>query len=84
MADKDRKINRRRRRVAPVPQECYYCKENKVPVYSEVQILQRYTLNRGKIMSRMRSGICSKHQRRLTSAIKYARHLALLPFVGSE
>ncbi len=81
--NKDRKTNRRRK-IVQVPQECYFCKENKVPAYAEVQVLQRYTLNRGKIMSRTRSGICSKHQRRLTSAIKYARHLALLPFVGSE
>lgn len=85
MADnKDRKINRRRKRVAQAPQECYYCKEKKVPAYSEVGVLQRFTLNKGKIMSRTRSGICAKHQRRLTSAIKYARHLALLPFVGGE
>ncbi|MBU4016851.1 30S ribosomal protein S18, partial [Patescibacteria group bacterium] len=73
-----------RRRVVTVPHECYYCKEKKVPTYAEVQVLQRFTLNRGKIMSRTRSGICAKHQRRLTSAIKYARHLALLPFVGSD
>lgn len=82
MAEKKR-INRRRRVVA-VPHECFYCKEKKVPAYADVQVLQKFTLNRGKIMSRTRSGICAKHQRRLTSAIKYARHLALLPFVGSE
>lgn len=83
MAEKT-KINRRRRRVAAVPQECYFCKEKKAPAYSDVQVLQKYTVNRGKIVSRTRSGICAKHQRRLTSAIKYARHLALLPFVGGE
>lgn len=84
MADnRERKTNRRRRVIA-APQECYYCKEKKVPAYAEVSVLQRFTVNRGKIMSRTRSGICAKHQRRLTSAIKYARHLALLPFVGGE
>ncbi len=83
MADRERRTNKRRR-IAAVPHECYFCKENKVPTYAEVQVLQRFTLNRGKIMSRTRSGICAKHQRRLTSAIKYARHLALLPFVGSD
>lgn len=74
----------RRKRVVTKPQECFFCKEKKVPNYADVQVLQRYTVNRGKIMSPMRSGVCSKHQRRLTSAIKYARHLALLPFVGGE
>lgn len=47
-------------------------------------MLQKFTSDRGKLYGRIRTGICAKHQRRLTSAVKHARHLALLPFVASE
>lgn len=82
MAEKKKQV--RRRRVQEAPKGCFYCKEKKAPDYSEVSVLQRFTSDRGKILSRTRTGVCAKHQRRLTSAIKYARHLALLPFVGGE
>lgn len=82
MAEKKRQT--KRRRVAQTPQECYFCKEKKTPIYSEVSVMQKFTSDRGKILARVRSGVCAKHQRRLTSAIKHARHLALLPFVGGE
>jgi small subunit ribosomal protein S18 len=74
----------KRRRIQAVPQECYFCKEKKVPDYSDISVLQRFVTDRGKIIARSRSGVCAKHQRRLTTAIKYARHLALLAFVGGE
>lgn len=80
----EKKRQSKRRRVTVVPQECYFCKEKKVPLYSEVSILQRFTSDRGKILARIRSGACAKHQRKLTAHIKYARHLALLPFIGGE
>jgi len=82
MAEKKRET--KRRRVVQAPRTCYFCKEKKTPVYSEVSVLQKFTSDRGKILARVRSGTCAKHQRRLTSAIKHARHLALLPFVGGE
>lgn len=63
------------------PKECAFCKENKEPWYSDVETLQRFLTERGKIIGQARSGLCSMHQRRLTRAIKHARHLALLPFV---
>ena len=74
----------KKRRVQSAPQECYFCKEKKVPDYTDISVLQKFVSERGKILSRARSGVCSKHQRRLSSSIKYARHLALLPFVGGE
>lgn len=76
--NKGRKITRRK---IVTPKECPYCKENKVPNYNDVAMLQKFTSERGKIYSRLRSGICAKHQRRLSTSIKHARHLALLPFV---
>jgi small subunit ribosomal protein S18 len=80
MAEKRKQT--KRRRVAAVPQECYFCKEKSTPTYSEVSVLQRFVSDRGRILGRSRSGACAKHQRRLTTAIKYARHLALIPFTG--
>ena len=72
------------KRKITVPKDCYFCKEEKTPWYSDVSSLQRFVTERGKIIPRSRSGICAKHQRRLTSAIKHARHLALIPFMGQE
>lgn len=55
-----------------------------MPWYSEVSTLQKFVSGQGKLTPRARSGLCAKHQRRVTSAIKHARHLALLPFVGGK
>ncbi len=61
-----------------------FCEEKKTPNYSDTATLQKFLTERGKIIGRVRSGLCAKHQRQLTEAIKYARHLALLPFIGKE
>lgn len=53
-----------------------------MPDYKEATTLRRFMTERGKIVSRGRSGVCAKHQRKLAREIKRARHLALLPFVG--
>jgi len=45
-----------------------------------VQILLPYIPERGKILPKRISGVCSKHQRMLSKAIKRARHIALLPY----
>jgi small subunit ribosomal protein S18 len=82
MAEVKRKIQKKR--IAQTPKECFFCKEKLTPVYSDVSNLQKFTTDRGKIIGRDRSGLCAVHQRRLTSAIKHARHLALLPFVAHE
>lgn len=74
----------RKRKMIAVPGECYFCKEKKLPTFHEVSVLQRFITDRGKIIARARSGVCAKHQRRLTLAIKQARLIALIPFVGSE
>lgn len=68
-------------RKVQVPKECYFCAEKKTPWYNDVASLQKFTTDRGKIIARGRNGLCALHQRRLTTAIKYARHLALMPFV---
>lgn len=50
--------------------------------WKDVDFLRRFVPERGKIMPRRISGITAKDQRRLTRAIKRARAVALLPFVG--
>jgi len=62
--------------------KCYYCENKKLPDYKEFDKLGKFISDRGKISSRTRTGVCAKHQRLLTKAIKRARHLALLPFVA--
>ena len=51
--------------------------------YKDVKLLQRYTTERGKIVPSRISAVSAKKQRELTTAIKRARHLALMPFVVS-
>ena len=50
--------------------------------YKEVAKLRKYISERGKILPRRISGNCAKHQRQLTTAIKRARTIALLPFTA--
>jgi small subunit ribosomal protein S18 len=61
---------------------CYFCVEDETVDYKDVDTLQRYITARGKIRPRRQTGVCAKHQRRLSTAIKRARHIALLPFVA--
>ena len=50
--------------------------------YKDTAKLKKYITERGKIVPRRISGNCAKHQRQLTTAIKRARIIALLPFVA--
>jgi small subunit ribosomal protein S18 len=52
--------------------------------YKQVDALQRYVTDRGKIRSRRQTGNCAKHQRVLAQAIKRARFMALLPFTAEH
>ncbi|MEX2007467.1 MAG: 30S ribosomal protein S18 [Candidatus Levyibacteriota bacterium] len=73
-----------KRRPLKIVKKCQFCKDKTEPSYKDVSILRRYLSERGKILSRMRSGVCAKHQRAVAQSIKHARHLALLPFVSRE
>lgn len=66
------------------PRDCAFCVEKKEPWFSDVENLQRFITERGKIIGRSRSGLCAKHQRSFTKAVKYSRFLALLPFTSRE
>ncbi len=66
---------RRRKKV------CIFCGKDNVVDYKDVAKLKKFISERGKILPRRITGNCAKHQRALTSAIKRARHLALMPYV---
>jgi small subunit ribosomal protein S18 len=61
---------------------CRFCRSRSVVDYKDVQMLKKLCTGRGKLFSRKRSGNCAKHQRLVKRAVKYARYLAMLPYVG--
>jgi small subunit ribosomal protein S18 len=61
---------------------CFYCENPKEVIdYKNERLLLRFVDERGKIVERRRTGMCAKHQKRITEAVKRARHIAILPFV---
>ncbi len=62
---------------------CRFCVQKIKDIdYKDVELLQNFITDRGKIRTRNSSGNCAKHQRKLARAIKNARIMALLPFVA--
>ena len=62
---------------------CKFCVEKIDAInYKDVRLLAQFVAESGKIVPRRLSGVCTPHQRRLSSAIKLARNIALLPFAG--
>ncbi|PIP32418.1 30S ribosomal protein S18 [Candidatus Gottesmanbacteria bacterium CG11_big_fil_rev_8_21_14_0_20_37_11] len=70
-----------RRKTRKIKRDCFYCKQKMDPDYKDIETLRHNISERGKIVGRMNTGVCQKHQRRLSKAIKRARFLALLPFI---
>ena len=72
-----RPMNRKRKKV------CAFCVEKVDKIdYKDAAKLRRFTSERAKILPRRVTGTCAYHQRELTTAIKRARHLALLPYIS--
>lgn len=67
-----------------VKKVCYFC-SNKITTvdYKDTQTLRRFMSPHAKILSHVKSGACPKHQRMVATALKRARHMALLPFVAA-
>jgi len=65
----------------PRKKVCAFCQE-KIDVidYKDVNRLKKYVTEGGKIIPRRNSGVCAKHQRRLSTAIKRARIMSLMAF----
>jgi len=74
---------RREKGRKPKKKVCSFCVDKIESIdYKDVSRLRRYITERGKILPRRISGNCAKHQRQLTTAIKRARNIALLPFTA--
>ena len=64
---------------------CAFCIDHVREIdYKDVGRLRRYISERAKIEPRRKTGTCAKHQRRLTVALKNARHMALLPYTAAQ
>jgi small subunit ribosomal protein S18 len=64
---------------------CFFCKSKIDEVdYKNVNELRRYVSEKGKIRNRRISGACRRHQRQVAVAVKRAREIALLPYVGDK
>lgn len=74
-----RRGGRRRRKV------CYFTANHIEYIdYKDVELLKKFISERGKILPRRVTGTSAKYQRKLTTAIKRARVMGLLPFVADE
>ena len=64
---------------------CYFTANGITHIdYKDTELLKRFISERGKILPRRVTGTSAKYQRMLTTAIKRARHMALLPYVKDE
>jgi small subunit ribosomal protein S18 len=74
----------RKKRVFHRRKVCRFCADASLSIdYKDSKTLSHFITERGKIIPRRISGSCAKHQRALNEAIKRARTIALLPFVGT-
>lgn len=64
--------------------KCFFCQYKTNPNYKDVENLEKFLSPRKKILGRDKTGVCAKHQRMLTKHIKYARFLALIPYVSYQ
>lgn len=73
------------KKVTTTPQKtyCHFCVNNIKEIdYKDTEVLRQFISSYAKIRPKRKSHVCSKHQRALSSAIKRARIMALLPFVN--
>lgn len=61
---------------------CRFCADKIEIDYKNIGLLKNYISDRGKILSSRFTGVCVKHQRILTRAIKRARNIAIIPYVN--
>jgi small subunit ribosomal protein S18 len=66
-----------RKRLSPIP-------PSQVIDYKDIDLLRKFITERGKILPRRITGLTSKQQKAVTTAVKRARVIALLPFVNDE
>ncbi len=82
---KTRNVKWTRQRYVRSRKACSFCVDKVKEIdYKDSQKLIGYITDRAKIAPRRRTGVCAKHQRVLATAIKRARHLALLPYIPAQ
>lgn len=75
MMRNNKKRGRRKKRV------CNFCADKATSIdYKDANKLKKYVSERGKILPRRVTGNCAKHQRKMTVAVKRARHIAILAY----
>ena len=83
---KDRQQQRRRGGPSTGPirkKNCWFCRNKIVEVdWKDANQLRRYVSEKGKIRSRRITGACRRHQNQVSTAVKRAREMALLPYVS--
>ena len=77
------KVNTKRYKKTSRRKVCSFCMDKCNCIdYKEVGKLRKYITEKGKIVPRRQTGTCAKHQRELSVAIKRARFMALIPYIG--
>jgi small subunit ribosomal protein S18 len=85
MARKQQRTAPRRRRGLDRQRPRKYTRINVEQIdYKDLTTLRRFLSDRGKVRSRRVTGLSRKHQRQLATAVKRAREVALLPYVGER
>jgi len=80
-----KKKKKKSNRFIPMNTVCPICTEGlKELDYKDLSHLKKFVSRRGKLLPRSRTGTCSKHQRSITTAVKRARYVALLPYLNLE
>ena len=64
--------------------KCFFCQFKTEPNYKDYDNLKKFTSPRGKILSKKITNTCPRHQKILAKHIKYARFLALIPYVSYQ
>lgn len=81
MDDPMRNTVNKKRRIYIRRKVCRFCADKALEIdYKSPRILKHFITERGKIIPRRISGNCARHQREITTAIKRARNIAILPF----
>jgi small subunit ribosomal protein S18 len=84
-ASKERERGRGKGRYIPRRKVCPFCASRVETIdYKDVNLLRRYISDRGRIEPRRRTGVCARHQRTVSIALKRARHIALLPYTSEH
>lgn len=78
----DRSEGFRKRTIRRRKKVCAFCGKDNEISYKDIAKLKKYVSERQKILPRRITGNCAKHQREITTAVKRARHVALMSYVS--